>query len=426
MMKAKAPTTLGSVIVWSVISAAFIGPGTITTALSAGANHQLDLLWAVVFATFACIVLQEVSARLVIDTGLTLGEAIQQRLGPAASGIKWITGGSVVLGCAAYEAGNILGAISGLELMLPASRALLTIVVVLLAGAILWSSVRSLMGWLMTGLVALMGIAFLFLSSKTPHPVGDIVHAVGQVRVPPGAELLALGLVGTTIVPYNIFLGSGISKGQTLALMRAGLSVSVVIGGAITGWILLAGTLLPGFDSFQLVAEVFRERVGTWGAILFGLGLFAAGFSSAITSPFAAQVVAETVFGWRNRHAVKALGLFVLATGFVFGLSGRAPIPIIVVVQALNGLLLPLLTGLLIFLINDPRLVSRSAQPSWGYNLILLIVMMAVTRIGLTGILKSWQAVTGVAPVEWINGLVTGLVTAAVAALSIRKRLTSR
>ncbi|HAC25031.1 MAG TPA: hypothetical protein DCE81_08960, partial [Cytophagales bacterium] len=238
-------------------------------------------------------------------------------------------------------------------------------------------------------------------------------------------ELLALGLVGTTIVPYNIFLGSGISKGQTLALMRAGLSVSVVIGGAITGWILLAGTLLPGFDSFQLVAEVFRERVGTWGAILFGLGLFAAGFSSAITSPFAAQVVAETVFGWRNRHAVKALGLFVLATGLVFGLSGRAPIPIIVVVQALNGLLLPLLTGLLIFLINDPRLVSRSAQPSWGYNLILLIVMMAVTRIGLTGILKSWQAVTGVAPVEWINGLVTGLVTAAVAALSIRKRLTS-
>lgn len=282
------------------------------------------------------------------------------------------------------------------------------------------------MGWLMTGLVALMGIAFLFLSSKTPHPVGDIVHAIGQVRVPAGAELLALGLVGTTIVPYNIFLGSGISKGQTLSLMRAGLSVSVVIGGAITGWILLAGTLLPGFDSFQLVAEVFRERVGTWGAILFGLGFFAAGFSSAITSPFAAQVVAETVFGWRNRYAVKALGLFVLATGFVFGLSGRAPIPIIVVVQALNGLLLPLLTGLLIFLINDPRLVSRSAQPSWGYNLILLIVMMAVTRIGLTGILKSWQAVTGVAPVEWINGLVTGLVTAAVAALSIRKRLTSR
>ncbi|MFN5168234.1 MAG: NRAMP family divalent metal transporter [Cyclobacteriaceae bacterium] len=426
MMKTKAPSTLGSVIIWSVISAAFIGPGTITTALSAGANHQLELLWTVVFATVACIVLQEVSARLVIDTGLTLGEAIQQRLGASATMIKWLTGGSVVLGCAAYEAGNILGAISGLQLLFPVSRPVLTIAVVLVAGAILWSSLRKLMGWVMTALVALMGVAFLFLSFRTQHTLADVGVAMSHVQVPPGAELLALGLVGTTIVPYNIFLGSGIGKGQTLALMRTGLSVSVIIGGAITAWILLAGTLLPGFDSFQLVAEVFRERVGVWGAILFGLGLFAAGFSSAITSPFAAQVVAETVFGWRSQYAIKALGLLVLATGFAFGLSGRAPIPVIVIVQALNGLILPLLTGLLIYLVNDRHLVSASSLPSWWYNVVLVIVMMAVTRIGVAGISKSWQAVMGVAPGESINWLATGLITAAATLLAIRGRFVSR
>ena len=64
---------VSSVILWSVISAAFIGPGTVTTAVTAGSVYQLDLMWAVVFATIACILLQEVSARITIASGLSLG-----------------------------------------------------------------------------------------------------------------------------------------------------------------------------------------------------------------------------------------------------------------------------------------------------------------------------------------------------------------
>ena len=73
---------------------------------------QLDLLWAVVFATVGCIILQEVSGRLTIASGLTMGQAMDIKYGPEKSRwLKGMLGGPVVLGCAAYEAGNILGSV---------------------------------------------------------------------------------------------------------------------------------------------------------------------------------------------------------------------------------------------------------------------------------------------------------------------------
>ena len=117
----KSPSKLSSIILWSVISAAFIGPGTVTTAVTAGSQFQTQLLWAVVFATIACIVLQEVSARIVIASGLNFGQALETKFGSKNGGwIKWIVAGPVLLGCAAYEAGNILGAVSGSSIYMKA------------------------------------------------------------------------------------------------------------------------------------------------------------------------------------------------------------------------------------------------------------------------------------------------------------------
>ena len=96
---------LAAVMLWSVISAAFIGPGTVTAAAAAGAGFGLQLLWALVFSTVACLVLQEASARLTIVSGLTLGQALRRRYPRGLAGAATVTLvlGAVVLGCAAYE-----------------------------------------------------------------------------------------------------------------------------------------------------------------------------------------------------------------------------------------------------------------------------------------------------------------------------------
>ncbi len=384
-------------MLWSVISAAFIGPGTVTTAASAGALFQLDLLWAVVFSTIACIILQEVSARLAIASGLTMGQALIRKHGEERGRwLNFLLGGPVILGCAAYEAGNILGAVSGLNLFTNIDGRILTLGLTAIVTIILWTDRRQTIGWLMTFLVGLMGIAFLALAFGRPFSLMDYVGSSVVPHIPLGSEMLVLGLVGTTIVPYNIFLGSGVSKGQTIPLMRVGLIISILIGGLITAAILIAGTSVSSFTNFGELAKSLNDSLGPFGSAALGIGLFAAGFSSAITSPYAAAIIASTVFSW-NKQGQRWTWIGVLLTGFAFGISGVKPIPVILMVQALNGLVLPLLTAFLILLINDPAIIPPSNRHSKYYNIILLLIFGAVVLMGLHSIDKSLSAWLGIA-----------------------------
>ena len=416
----KTPTRLSSVILWSVISAAFIGPGTVTTAVSAGSQFGLDLLWAVTFATVGCIVLQEVSARITIASGLTFGAAMVASFGERKGRVaQWVVGISVMLGCAAYEAGNILGAVSGLNLLIDWPAWLLTTLVTIVSGVILWSNRSKGISTLMTLLVLIMGIAFAALAlSQILDPIELVSSAVVPV-IPSGSELLVLGLVGTTIVPYNIFLGAGISKGQTIPLMRIGVSISVAIGGLITAFILLAGNSIGSFNSFSELAAAMITKVGSWGALALAMGLFAAGFSSAITSPYAASIVTSTVLGDDRKRRIRATWMLVLLTGFAFGVSGVKPIPVILAVQAINGLILPLLAAYLMLVVNDERIVTKSHMPGLLYNIVLLVILFTVLLIGLNNVDKSMIAWFGLGQSHLMVGIAISVIVCVLVAWKV-------
>ncbi|MBX2970972.1 MAG: Nramp family divalent metal transporter [Cyclobacteriaceae bacterium] len=384
------PSKLSSVILYSVISAAFIGPGTITTAITAGATHQLQLLWAVALGTLGCLLLQETSARIVISSGLNLGQASQKCFGNTwGKYLMVLVGVTVMLGCAAYEAGNILGAVSGLNLLSEVNTRLLTIGIALAAFLVLWTNKRQVISWLMTVLVGLMGVAFFVLALQQPFSFTEVLAKAAVPSFPSGSALLILGLIGTTIVPYNIFLGSGISKGRTIPLMRIGLTVSVLIGGLITAAILIAGTSVQEFSSFPELAGSLREKLGPVGSLALGVGLFAAGFSSSITAPYASSIIASTVFGWEDQRRLRLVWGTVLLVGFLFGISGIKPIPVILTVQALNGLMLPLLVAVLIGVVNQRTVVSAHHLPGLLYNLLLLLMLGSVVLIGMNQVEKA-------------------------------------
>lgn len=419
------PSKLSSVILYSVISAAFIGPGTITTAITAGATHQLQLLWAVALGTLGCLVLQETSARIVISSGLNLGQASQKCFGNTwGKALMVLVGVTVMLGCAAYEAGNILGAVSGLNLLSTVNTKVLTVLIVVCAFVVLWTNKRQVISWLMTILVGLMGLAFFVLALQQPFSVVEVLKYAVAPTFPPDSALLILGLVGTTIVPYNIFLGSGISKGKTIPLMRIGLTVSVLMGGLITAAILIAGTSVQAFSSFPELAESLREKLGTIGSLALGVGLFAAGLSSSITAPYASSIIASTIFGWEDQRRLRWVWGLVLLIGFLFGISGVKPIPVILTVQALNGLILPLLVALLILLSNHRSLMSDVHRHGWLYNMVLLLIFGSVMLIGLNQVDKALQAL-GIISVSYFTGLlwVSAVLVLSMAALAFRKRL---
>ena len=90
-----------SVLFWSVISAAFIGPGTVTTCAAAGAGYGTALVWALLFSTVACIVLQEAATRVAVATGKDLGAALSERFdGPLRFVVIALVLGAIVVATA--------------------------------------------------------------------------------------------------------------------------------------------------------------------------------------------------------------------------------------------------------------------------------------------------------------------------------------
>ena len=104
----------------ALVAAAFIGPGTVTACTLAGANFGFALLWALVFATFATMILQSMSARLGVGARLGLGEALMA--GAGRTPVRYVIAGLVLaalgLGNAAYEGGNLSGGALGAEALL--------------------------------------------------------------------------------------------------------------------------------------------------------------------------------------------------------------------------------------------------------------------------------------------------------------------
>lgn len=402
---------LGHVLLWSVLSAAFIGPGTITTAASAGALYGPRLLWALAFSTLACFVLQEASARLTVVSGRDLGQAIRERFrgGALAGLVPGLVLGAVVLGCAAYEAGNILGGVAGAVVGTGWPEGWLTPGVGAMAFGLLWLGSTRSVSEVLGLVVATMGVAFLFTAASLRLDPSELARGALIPSLPSGSSLLLLGLVGTTVVPYNLFLGSGLARGQTLGEVRFGLAVAIVLGGLISMGVLVVGTAVDPPLAFDALGEALQARLGRWAETLFAYGLLAAGLSSAITAPLAAAVAARSLLtspggksgdesapAWRDgSRRFRGVWLLVLGTGIAFGLAGVKPIPAIILAQALNGLLLPFVAGFLLLVINDARLMGRDGVNGPTSNAALGLVVVVTVLLGALSVWRAAASVVG-------------------------------
>jgi len=421
-----------SVLLWSVISAAFIGPGTVTTAASAGAGYGYRLLWALVFSTVACLVLQEASARVTLASGRSLGECLKEQY----SGLPrvFVTGlvlGAVLLGCAAYEAGNLLGSVAGASLKLALSRRLLTLCIGALAGLLLYFGKTRTVARILGAVVAVMGIAFLATALLMRPNLSSLLRGAFLPSVPAGGSLLVIGLIGTTVVPYNLFLGSGVAQESNKHEYRFGLTVAVLLGGIISMGVLVVGTSVAGTFSFQALSDSLTDRLGSWAAFLFSLGLFAAGFSSAVTAPLAAALTAGSLLGgagnsrWRVRSwRYRSVWAMVLLSGMVFGMLDVKPVPAIILAQALNGILLPLVAVLLLFIVNDRNGPAASALNRPWNNVLMVLVVGVTVVLGFSNLVRA-AGMGGTAEPRWVL-LLTGALTAGILVPTIRRVCTLR
>ncbi len=414
-----------NILFWSVISAAFIGPGTVTTAASSGASYGTSLLWALLFSTLACLLLQEAASRLSILTGRNLGQSIHNYFANTAlrNPVLIFVPGTILLGTAAYETGNLLGSAEGVRLLFSIPSYIPVLVTGVLAATLLFVPSLRIVPTVLGIVVVAMGAAFLFTAIMVNPGTSEIFKGAFVPSFPgPHAGTLVLALIGTTIVPYNLFLGSGLSKkGESVKDMRFGLVTAILLGGVFSMAVLVTGSAIAGEFSFPELASVLEAKIGSSGKYLLGFGLFAAGFTSAVTAPLAAAVTLSSVLGhgnpekWRPGSIYYRLTwMFVLGTGIGFALLNIRTVPAIILAQALNGFLLPFVS-IFLYMVIQKNVYQKSIKAIIA-NILMLAVIFITLLIGLN---SASRAAAGIFQASFHEGLIFRIVVIALSVLIV-------
>ena len=381
----KLATRLKNVGPGALVAAAFIGPGTVTSCSISGATAGYTLLWAMLLSVISVIIMQSMAARLGIVSGMGLGEALRTKF--TSSGARILISilviAAVFIGNIAYETGKV--------------KIVLALILGIIAFALLFSGSYQRVENFLTALVVLMGVIFLICAFAAKPDWGAVFAGLFGFKVPDGGDWMTVAaLMGTTVVPYNIYLhaasastkwGNSSDKEDALANSRFDSIISIGLGGIISMAIIVCaaatihatgGTIASGAD----MAKALTPLLGNWATVIFGIGLFAAGITSTLTAPLAAAFASSGILGWgedMKQTRFKIFWIIVLAFGiFATCTLGASPTQIILFAQAANALLLPITGILLLIVSNDDTIMGGYKNKTWFNVLVILVIAIFI------------------------------------------------
>jgi len=387
-----------------IVAAAFIGPGTVTVCTLAGVNWGYSLIWAMLISILITGFLQEASGRLGVITKKDLSEILRDsELGIL---LKWFALPlvllAIALGNAAYESGNLTGAALGLDVIFNPefftsgafSVKASNLIVGILALVLLWFGSFKTLQNVLTGLVIVLSVSFLVTAFMVLPEITTL--AKGFLPTINSDNLLIIAsIIGTTVVPYNLFLYASLAKKQweapsEIGAMRKDIWISVVLGGIVSMAIMVVGASNPSTEINSVVdlSRGLELTLGKTAKYLTAIGLFGAGITSSITAPLATGLVVCGLFGWDQNISSKPMRWVMLSTvffGLIFSSFGITPIQLIVTAQLANGILLPLVSGWILWLSAQKGLLGKYATRTSGLIFGGLIWLMTLA-LGLKSI----------------------------------------
>ena len=386
-----------------LVSVGYMDPGNWATSLEAGSRYGYALLWVITLASAIAVLMQLLAARLGVVTGRDLARMIAERWrGWRAKGLL----STAVLAMMATDLAEFLGVAVALNLLLDIPLVwaiLLTVFDVLL---ILWLE-RYGFRWVemtIIAFVATIGLGYVIELSIVRPDWGAVAHDwfVPNGVIADGTALfIALGIIGATVMPHNIFLHSSQvltrmadegdhDKRRILAIMRWD-----TVGALTAAWLVNSAILITASAAFHekglLITDIDQAYVtlgplfGEAAALTFGIALLAAGIASSTTGTMAGQVVFEGLLGRKVNMARVRLGLR-LATmipAVIAILLTAKPLSLLVLSQVILSMQLPFTLVPLILLVADRRLMGDFRPPAW-------ILTLAWACAGLIIALNLW------------------------------------
>ncbi|NNK21306.1 MAG: Nramp family divalent metal transporter [Flavobacteriaceae bacterium] len=386
-----------------LIAAAFVGPGTITACTLAGVGFGFALLWAMVLSIVTTVMFQEMAARVGILTKKGLAACIREELKRPwiRFSVLGIILAAIVVGNAAYEAGNIGGAVLGLEALLGSEPSpWYSWLIGGCAFVLLYAGSYKMLEKIFVGLVMMMSISFILAAILTQPELSSILSGLFVPSLPEGSLLTVVALIGTTVVPYNLFLHASLVSEKwnsidDIKAIRWDTILSIGLGGLISIAIVIAAAAsqLTEVSSGLDLAKGLEPLYGTSSKYFLGVGLFAAGITSAITAPLAAAYVTASCFNWNssfNSWRFRAVWASVLLAGVSFQSLNLKPIEIIKFAQVANGLLLPVICVFLLWIVNKTSLMGSYKNRIWQ-NILGLIFLLLIISLGVKSI---WSVIS--------------------------------
>ena len=383
-----------------LIAAAFIGPGTVTLCTIAGASFGYSLIWAIILSIFSTIVLQEMSLRIGLITKMNLAQVIRINIKSKFLNrlLLILIISSILIGNAAYEAGNITGASLGISAILNSqSINYIPVFIGLIAFMVLYQGDYKVLERSLVFLVLIMSISFFITAIITKPDINALINGVITPKIDSNNLTIILGLIGTTVVPYNLFLHSSLVSEKwnsinKLKVARFESFFSILIGGLVSLSIIITAASVNNKDVNGVIdlARGLEPLYGNFAIYFLGVGLFASGITSSITAPLAAAYVAKSCFGWQDSlksRKFRAIWIIILITGVLVSMVKINPIEIIKFAQFSNSLLLPIIAIILLWLINNKNIISN--KYSYRYqNIFGFLIVIISLILGTKGLIS--------------------------------------
>jgi manganese transport protein len=387
-----------------LVAVGYMDPGNWATALAGGSAFGYLLLSVVLISSLFAMLLQSLAARLGIVTGLDLAQACRSQYSRPTRLALWLMCELAIIAC---DLAEVIGTAIALELLFGIPLVIgvcLTAFDVLLILALQQRGYRWLEAFIIALLAIIAGCFAVEMALAQPGlaELADGLIPRAQIVTNPTALFIAIGIIGATVMPHNLYLHSALIQTRRFdrdpASIRRAIrfatldsSVALTFALAINAAILILAAASFHSSGQTQVAEIqdaFRLLSPTlgaaWASTLFAIALLASGQNSTVTATLAGQIVMEGFLDWRvppwlRRSATRLLAIIpAVAVAASYGSSGTARL--LVASQVVLSLQLPFAVIPLIQFTGDSRLMGgfatgrRMKAAAWAIAAIIIVL----------------------------------------------------
>ncbi len=392
-----------------MVAVGYMDPGNWATDIAGGSAFGYSLLGVILLSNLMAMVLQALAARLGIAAGLDLAQACRARYGRRVNVMLWLACEVAIVAC---DLAEIIGTAIALQLLfgMPlVGGIIVTALDVLLVLALQTRGFRTLEAFVIALLIIIAGCFAVELALAQPA-LGAIARGLipsPDIVTNPAMLFIAIGIIGATVMPHNLYLHSSIVQtrafepsdpGKREAIKFATIDSTLALGLAlfINGAILvLSASAFHAAGRTDVVEiaqahELLAPMLGAGAAsLLFAVALLASGQNSTLTATMAGQIVMEGFLdlrlpAWARRMVTRGLAIVpAVVVASLFGASGTARL--LVASQVVLSLQLPFAVVPLVRFTSDRGLMGSFVNPRWlklvAYSISALIIVLNVTLL---------------------------------------------